>query len=124
MVSQQEIFEKMPGLGPHIDEPVTGRHGGSFSSFGDYSVSLFSHIDYSDEGKHRSLFDMAAVAIVKDPTWATASVIPAPIYTDGQWVERPGNTRKSWSGSTSTKRRLWPISTPPLNKQIHKIIHP
>ncbi|MFH0758585.1 MAG: nucleoside hydrolase [Bacteroidota bacterium] len=93
-VTQADIFGKMPGLGPHIEEPVSGRHGGTFSCFGDYSVSLFTHIDYSDEAKTRSLFDMAAVAIVKDSSWATASVIPAPILVDGQWVERPDNKRK------------------------------
>lgn len=93
-VTQEDIFGKMPGLGPHIEEPVTGRHGGTFSCFGDYSVSLFSHIEYDDDSKTRSLFDMAAVAIVKDSSWATASVIPAPVYLDGQWVEQPENTRK------------------------------
>jgi len=93
-VTQEDIFGRMPGLGPHIVEPVTGRHGGTFSCFGDYSVSLFTHIDYADEAKTRSLFDMAAVAIVKDSSWATGSVIPAPILVDGKWVERPENTRK------------------------------
>jgi inosine-uridine nucleoside N-ribohydrolase len=94
MVSQQEINAKMPGLGPHIEEPVTGRHGGSFSNFGDYSVNLFSHIDYHDEGKSRSLFDMAAVAIVKDPSWASVKEIPCPLYVNDQWVDQPGNQRK------------------------------
>ena len=36
-----EIEEKMPGLGPKITEPVTGRHGNDFTNFGDYSISLF-----------------------------------------------------------------------------------
>jgi len=94
MVSQQEIHEKMPGLGPHIDHPVTGRHGGSFTNFGDYSVSLFNYIDYHDESKSRSLFDMAAVAIVKDPSWADATEIPCPVYVDEQWIEQPENPRK------------------------------
>jgi inosine-uridine nucleoside N-ribohydrolase len=93
-VTQAEIFEKMPGLGPEADEPVSGRHGGTFSTFGDYSVDLFSYIDYYDEQKSRSLFDMAAVAIVKDASWATASTIPCPIYVNGQWVEQPDNPRK------------------------------
>ena len=94
MVSQQEVFEKMPGLGPHIEQPVTGRHGGSFTNFGDYSISLFDHIEYFEEGKNRSLFDMAAVAIVKDPSWASALEIPCPVYMDEQWVEQPDNPRK------------------------------
>ena len=93
-VTQQEIFDKMPGLGPESDEPVTGRHGGTFTNFGDYSVSLFSHIEFHDENRSRSLFDMAAVAIVKDPSWATATEIPCPEYLDEQWMEKPENPRK------------------------------
>jgi len=94
-VTQSMIFEKMPGLGPHLDgEGVTGRHGGTFLCFGDYSVSLFSHIDFSDTARTRALFDMAAVAIVKDPEWATSSEVPGPIYTGGEWIDRPGNKRK------------------------------
>jgi hypothetical protein len=38
--SLEEIKLKMPGLGPRIPEPVTGRHGVEFSTFGDYSVDL------------------------------------------------------------------------------------
>ena len=53
-------------------KPVTGRHGESFNCFGDYSVNLFKHIDHLEDGVTRALFDMAAVAIVKDPSWATA----------------------------------------------------
>lgn len=93
IVTQQEIFEKMPGLGPEANEAVTGRHGGSFSNFGDYSVSLFKHIDYWDEAKSRSLFDMAAVAIVKNPDWATVNEIPCPDYIEDQWIEQPDNQR-------------------------------
>jgi purine nucleosidase len=93
-VTQQEIFERMPGLGPEVADPVAGRHGGTFSNFGDYSVSLFSHIEYSGEERSRSLFDMAAVAIVKNPAWAEATVIPCPAYVEGRWVEQPGNSRK------------------------------
>ena len=36
---------------------------------------------------------MAAVAIVKDPSWAEARRIPAPRLVDGKWVERPDNPR-------------------------------
>jgi len=93
-VSRQEINSRMPGLGPRAKESVTGRHGGSFTCFGDYSVSLFEHIDYGDEAQTRALFDMAAVAIVKDPRWAGSSQIPAPILVDNSWVERPDNSRQ------------------------------
>jgi purine nucleosidase len=94
MISQAEVNEKMPGLGPEAKNPVTGRHGDTFTNFGDYAVNLFSHIDYHDESKLRSLFDMAAVAIVKDPSWATATEIPSPIYLENQWIEQPENSRK------------------------------
>jgi inosine-uridine nucleoside N-ribohydrolase len=94
LASQTEINERMPGKGPYVEEPVEGRHGESFHTFGDYSVNLFEHIEYYDEGKHRSLFDMAAVAIVKNPEWAKRREIPAPLYVHDAWQERPGNPRK------------------------------
>ncbi|MGM0473053.1 MAG: nucleoside hydrolase [Bacteroidota bacterium] len=92
-VSQQEINQRMPGLGPHIEEPVTGRHGGRFDNFGDYSVSLFEHIDYGDASRKRALYDMAAVAIVKNPEWASSREIPAPLLMENRWVDRPDNNR-------------------------------
>lgn len=94
MVTQNEINNKMPGLGPHIEQPVSGRHGGTFSNFGDYSVSLFQHIYYHDETKSRSMFDMVAVAIVKNPSWASTIEIPCPVYQDEKWIEQPENPRK------------------------------
>ena len=71
-----------------------GRHGGTFHTFGDYSVNLFEHIDYHGNPPARALFDMAAVAIVKDPTWARPSEIPCPDLVNNQWEERPDNPRK------------------------------
>jgi len=93
-VLKGEAQKTMPGLGPTIDEPITGRHGDTFTNFGDYSVSLFEHIDYHGDPPGRSLFDMAAVAIVKDPSWAQSKEIPCPIMVDEKWVERPDNARK------------------------------
>jgi hypothetical protein len=92
-VKRKDVYVRMPGLGPVVEEPVTGRHGGSFTCFGDYSVDLFRHITSLEDGCYRSLFDMAAVAIVKDPSWADAVEIPAPLYTGNAWVEQPGNKR-------------------------------
>lgn len=89
-----EIERIMPGKGPHISEPVVGRHGKSFSNFGDYSIDLFSHIELHGDPPSRALFDMAAVAIVKNPSWAIPVSIPAPILEDGNWVDRPENPRK------------------------------
>jgi hypothetical protein len=36
---------------------------------------------------------MAAVAIVKDPSWAQAKKIPCPLYINNKWMEQPENTR-------------------------------
>ncbi|NJK87913.1 MAG: nucleoside hydrolase [Bacteroidales bacterium] len=92
-VTKDEAFANMPGLGPQIADSVIGRHGGAFTNFGDYSVNLFEHIDYYGEPPSRALFDMAAVAIVKDSSWAESRIIPAPIMQDGKWIERPQNKR-------------------------------
>jgi len=93
-ITQEEVNKKMPGLGPKIKIPVIGRHGGSFDCFGDYSVDLFKHIDYHGTPPSRALFDMAAVAIVKNPAWAQRQEISSPLYINNQWVERPSNPRK------------------------------
>jgi hypothetical protein len=92
-VRRKEIYVRMPGSGPVVEEPVTGRHGGTFTCFGDYSVDLFRHITDLEDGCYRSLFDMAAVAIVKDPTWAESFEIPSPLYVSNSWEEQPGNGR-------------------------------
>lgn len=88
-----EAQRTMPGLGPEIDEPVTGRHGDTFKNFGDYSVSLFEHCEFHGNPPGRSLFDMAAVAIVKNSEWAEAKEIPCPTMLNEEWVEQPANER-------------------------------
>lgn len=94
MVSKDQILHRMPGKGPEIDTPVTGRHGGDFTNFGDYSANLFSQYGMWGDPPGRALFDMAAVAVVKKPDWAETREIPAPVYMDGKWMERPNNPRK------------------------------
>ena len=91
--SLEEVRAKMPGKGPRVQQPVEGRNGGRFSTFGDYSVNLFENIELHGNPPSRALFDMAAVAIVKNPAWATAVRIPAPRLVGGKWVERPDNPR-------------------------------
>lgn len=93
-VTKEEINQKMPGLGPIAKEPIIGRHGGSFSTFGDYSVSLFEYIDYHGDPPSRPLFDMVAVAILKNKSWGERKLIPAPILINNEWIERPDNQRK------------------------------
>lgn len=90
-VTQAEVKQHMPGKGPRVETPVTGRHGVAFDNFGDYSVNLFEHIQYHGNPPARALFDMAAVAIVKDASWAESKQIPAPVLRDNKWVERPEN---------------------------------
>lgn len=93
-VTKDQVLEKMPGLGPKAPEPVKGRHGELHYTFGDYSANLFRHIDLYGEPPSRALFDMAAVAIVKNPQWAEAKTIPAPLMKDKQWVNQGENDRK------------------------------
>jgi purine nucleosidase len=92
-VTKEEVLEHMPGLGPR-SEPVEGRHGGSFTCFGDYSVNLFEHCDFYGTPPHRSLFDMAAVAILKNPDFAQKKEIPCPKLDEKGWTEQPDNPRK------------------------------
>lgn len=94
MVTRDQILHRMPGKGPRISTPVIGRHGGEFYNWGDYSANLFESYGMWGNPPGRALFDQAAVAVVKNPFWAQTREIPAPIFTDGQWVERPENPRK------------------------------
>jgi purine nucleosidase len=93
-VTQAQILHRMPGKGPRISEPVIGRHDGEFYTWGDYSANLFEWYNMGGSPPSRPLFDQAAVAIVKNPDWAESYEHPAPIFTDGEWVERPDNERK------------------------------
>jgi purine nucleosidase len=92
-VTQDEIHARMPGKGPRVRVPITGRNGGKFQTFGDYSVDLFDHIQMNGTPPSRALYDMAAVAIVKNPAWAHPRRIGAPRLVYSKWVERPGNAR-------------------------------
>ena len=88
-VEGSEIRERMFGVGPEI-EPLIGRHGESVATFGDYSISLFEHAGTSP----RPLFDVVAVAVVKDPSWGQLTNIPAPTLKGIEWHERPSHSRK------------------------------
>ena len=93
-VTKKQILSKMPGKGPLVPTSVEGRHGGTFDNFGDYSVNLFKNANMHGDPPSRSLFDMAAVAIVKNPGWAESKEIPAPVLINDKWRERPDNSRK------------------------------
>jgi purine nucleosidase len=90
----EEIRERMADRGPRVSPPVTGREGGSHETFGDYSIALFEHIELHGDPPSRALFDMAAVAIVKNPAWASSRRIPAPRLETEGWVDRPGHARE------------------------------
>lgn len=90
-VSLPEIDSVMPGKGPRIEGNIIGRHGGQFNNFGDYSVNLFHHIDLYGNPPSRSLFDLGAVAIVKNSHWAVSRIISTPYYSKDGWVEQPNN---------------------------------
>lgn len=81
---QPEIHERMPGVGPEVEEPVTGRHGGTHTTFGDYSVALFDHVDQHA----RALYDVAAVAAVKNPDWAVRKTVGPYRLKDGEWIQQ------------------------------------
>jgi purine nucleosidase len=92
-VTREEIRARMAGKGPRAQEAVVGRHGGEFRTFGDYSIDLFQHIKLDGTPPSRALYDMAAVAIVKNASWAKPKRIPAPRLVNGKWIERPDNPR-------------------------------
>ncbi|MFY0628503.1 MAG: nucleoside hydrolase [Reichenbachiella sp.] len=92
-VTPKDIEKNMPGTGPKVT-PIEGRHGNSFKHFGDYSLDLFNHAEMYGEPPSRALFDMVAVAIIKNPAWGESKEIPAPILIDKDWIERPENKNK------------------------------
>ena len=80
--SKKDIYKNMPAKGPYVDPPVQGRDGGYYHYFGDYSVHLFESVN----DDWRSLYDMAAVATVKNPEWAKSyTVTGAHLNDDGAW---------------------------------------
>lgn len=97
-ISIDRVRNEIAGKGPEAAAPVTGRNGGEFTCFGDYSVNLFEHIHLHEDGT-RSLFDLVTLAVLKNPEWGTATVIPAPVFNGTDWEERPDNqhTITIWS---------------------------
>lgn len=93
-VTREEVNASLKGKGPKSQNEVTGRHGGTFTCFGDYSANLFEHAQMHGNPPSRALFDMAAVAIVKNPQWAERKEIPAPKLQGVAWIEQPENQNK------------------------------
>ncbi len=92
-VSLDEVQKKMKNKGPKV-KPVIGRHGGSFTNFGDYSIELFSKIDLYGDPPSRALFDLVALAVLKNSQWGEKRSIPAPTVVDQKWVDRPQNQKQ------------------------------
>jgi len=93
-VTREEVAANLKGKGPKGNTEVTGRHGGTFTCFGDYSANLFEHAEMHGTPPSRALFDMAAVAVVKNPQWAEKKEIPAPKLQGVGWIEQPNNKKK------------------------------
>jgi len=89
-VSTKEMQANMPGKGPQISTAIEGRSGGTFTNFGDYAVDLFE----KTKNEHRSLFDVCAVALVKNPGWAERVEMSAPTWVNDAWKAQPENERK------------------------------
>lgn len=87
-VEGSEIVERMSGKGKTVP-PLEGRHGGEFTTFGDYSVSLFKNVNLS----RRPLFDVVAVAIVKAPSWGNYREISGKRLDGIRWVDDPETNR-------------------------------
>ena len=88
----EDIQRNLEGAGPEVN-PVEGRHGGTFTNFGNYALNLFQKIDLHGDPPSRALFDVVAVAILKNPEWGTSITIPAPIMKDKKWQDRQSNKR-------------------------------
>jgi len=98
-ITPAEVKEHMIGRGPVAASPVPGRHGGQFERFGDYAFDLFQNIELYGNPPARALFDVVALAILKQPEWGQPRTIAAPyLMEDGSWAEGrfPGATLVLW----------------------------
>ncbi len=95
-VSKEMIETKLKGRGPTASSPTTGRHGGEFSNFGDYSVNLFSHIKLEGDPPSRALYDVVALAIVKNPAWGVKTKMPPSRLKGYEWVPSDSTNQNAW----------------------------
>jgi len=84
-LSVDEVREKMKGQGPEV-EPVTGRYGGTFSCFGDYSVELYE----KSGDDRRALYDVCTLILLKHPAYAEKVPVKGPGFDGIDW-NRSGN---------------------------------
>lgn len=93
-VTPDEVDNFLAGKGPVSQNTITGRHGGKFNRFGDYSKNLFDHAQMHGEPPSRALFDMVVLAVLKNPEWGTPHKIPAPKLVGQAWEDQPENQHK------------------------------
>ncbi len=93
-VTRDEVNANMAGKGPISKNTITGRHGGEFNRFGDYSANLFENAKMHGDIPSRSLFDMVVLAIVKNENWGEKIEIPAPKLVGEGWEDQPDNSNK------------------------------
>lgn len=93
-IAPEESGRLVAGRGPLLDSPVVGRDGRPYRRVGDYLAGLVGDAELYGDPPARSLFDMAAVAIVKNPGWAQPRIHPAPLLLNGTWREQPENPRQ------------------------------
>ena len=93
-IDSAEVRQLLAGKGRRVVTPITGRHGGTFDRFGDYAVNLFDHVEaYHGDPPSRAMFDMVALAVLKNPDWGERRSVPAPRLAQDKWEERPDNPR-------------------------------
>jgi len=85
--TKSEIRERLAGKGKET-EPIVGRHGGTYTRLGDYLVNLWDNVGE----EYRSLFDMAAVANVKNPDFAKETLVFEPRLIKGEWTTAGGKS--------------------------------
>lgn len=90
-VTPEEVEAHLSGKGPVSANTITGRHGGEFNRFGDYSADLFNHAQMHGYPPSRALFDMVVLAILKNEEWGTKHKIPAPKLVGHAWHDQPQN---------------------------------
>lgn len=79
-VTREQIQQNMPGKGPLVSA-IPGRHGGQYTRFGDYSVNLFENFSFTTW----SLFDVVAVAVVKNPKLGQLNEVSVPPLDETEW---------------------------------------
>ena len=93
-ITPAQVDENLRGKGPVSKYTITGRHGGEFNNFGEYSANLFAHIDLHGNPPSRAMFDMVALAVIKNESWGQKTEIPAPKLIENGWVDQPENKNK------------------------------